>query len=218
MESEERVAVAIVCAMEEESAPFLAELEAAAPIGLLPAHYQGPATFFEGDLHGFRTVIATTGIGITNAAIATTALVGALSPDLVLIAGTTGGLGQETQLNQVMLATTVHYHDTDATAFGYELGQVPRMPVHYKAHASAVDALERAAKNAGIPIQRGAVASGNSFVMANRVREVRERFPQAIAVDMETAAIAQVCWAFDCPSLSVLPMLTEPAMRPWRRC
>lgn len=203
MISGEKVAVAIMCAMEEESAPFMAALESAAPLDLLPAQYRGPATFFEGYLHGFRAVVATTGIGTTNAAVATTALVGSLAPDLVVVAGTAGGLGVETQLNQVMLGTSAYYHDADATTFGYKPGQIPRMPVYYEAQGSAIDALQSAAERAGISVQRGAVTSGNSFVMTDRVAHVREAFPSAIAVDMETAAIAQVCWTFGCPWVAV---------------
>ncbi len=201
--SDHGVDVVIVCAMEKEAKPFLDALESPSALRTLPSRYRGPATFHDGHLHGLATVVVTSGIGTTNAAIATTTVLAHHKPRLVIIAGTAGGLGAGVELDQVMLATSTLYHDADATTFGYVVGQIPRMPPVYEANVEALEIAEKAVLQAGLDVRKGPISSGNSFVMADRVDAIRHSFPQAIAADMETAAVAQVCWSFDCPWISL---------------
>ena len=53
------------------------------------------------------------------------------------------------------------------------------------------------------PIHTGQVSASNSFVTAPQVGPVRAKFPSVVAVDMETAAAAQVCFAFEVPWISL---------------
>ena len=45
--------------------------------------------------------------------------------------------------------------------------------------------------------------AGGSFVTAANVKDMRERFPQAVSTDMESTALAQVCHAASIPFASV---------------
>ena len=127
--------VVIACAMAEEAAPFLEALESDTSIEVpdLPRSFRGPASFRGGILEDHPVVIATTGIGMTNAALAATVVATQLRPRAVIFAGTTGGLGASVHLGDVVVSEYALYHDADATAFGYAPGQIPQMPEKYPA-------------------------------------------------------------------------------------
>ncbi len=199
------ISLIVTCAMEEEADPFLTDLVGAEQVFLLGESYRGPATFHSGSLKGVSTLVVTSGIGLTNAAVAMTAVLSALRPRLVVVAGTTGGLGPQVEINDVIVSSTATYHDADATEFGYAMGQIPRMPQDYTADEEAVTSARNAAGTdlTNSTVQVGPVSSSNSFVMARHVPQVREQFPYVLAVDMETAAVSQVCWEFGVPWVSI---------------
>ncbi len=166
----------IACAMEEESAPFMPALT---------NRKENAANSMEGEIAGKRVLLLTTGIGLTNAAIAATNPGENVTTDLYILAGSCGGLGEQVRVGDVVAGTFAQYSFADATAFGYELGQIPGMPARYQSGH----------KDHTIPADHvGLVLSGNSFVTADIAGAVRANFPLALAVDMETAAAAQVAY------------------------
>ncbi|WP_225872009.1 5'-methylthioadenosine/S-adenosylhomocysteine nucleosidase [Scrofimicrobium canadense] len=184
-----KVDVIIACAMEEEAAPFR---EVTAFSG------SGP---WVGKIGGLDVGLVVSGIGLVNAAMA--AADQHLDTDLYLVAGTCGGLAQQIRVGDVVAGTFASYLHADATAFGYELGQIPGMPARY----------ESTRAQHMIPADHaGLVLSGNSFVTEDNVEQTREDFPLALAVDMETTAVAQVCYrrGWDWLSLRAVSDLCGP--------
>ncbi|WP_099332972.1 5'-methylthioadenosine/adenosylhomocysteine nucleosidase [Actinomyces minihominis] len=206
--------VIIACAMEEEAEPFLTALTAdpTIPVPKLPRGFQGPLTFTAGRLEDHPVIVATTGIGMTNAALAATVVSTALNPRAVVFAGTTGGLGRNVHLGDVVVGDSALYHDADATAFGYSAGQIPQMPETYDADPHLLAHAEAAVRTTGLKFHAGQVSASNSFVTGEQVAPVRSLFPHVVAVDMETAAGAQVCWSFNVPwvSLRAVSDLCDP--------
>lgn len=196
--------IVVACAMDEEAKPFL---NALVPTGqqlvAQPKTFQGPARFASGELFGQPAVVVTTGIGMTNAAMAATMTFLGVRPKAYVLAGTTGGLGNEVNLGHGVIAGSALYHDADASAFGYEPGQIPQMPAKYDADSALLALAQQASLQGDLPIHVGQVSASNSFVTASQVGQVRAQFPEVIAVDMETAAAAQVCFAFDVPWVSL---------------
>ena len=157
-------------------------------------------------------VLVRTGIGLVNAASALSGVLAEVEPEVVLSAGTAGGLARGVSVGDVCLSTTLAYADADATAFGYVRGQVPGMPAVYTAdpgtlaRAMAVGpaALARATPTSGAArLHRGQMLAGNSFVTAANVADTRQTFPEAVSTDMESTALAQVCTSRGLPFLSV---------------
>lgn len=175
--------VLVLCAMKEEAAPFTT---LATPLA-------------------WRVV--TCGIGAVNAAVAATEHILEFAPDLVVSAGSAGGLGIDVRIGDVVVGNSYCYHSADASAFGYERGQIPGMPASYGAADDIVAAARRAAKAAPQPgagrIRVGAIVSGDSFITADNADEVRAAFDTALATDMESAAIAQTCHLLNVPFVSV---------------
>ncbi|WP_062355637.1 5'-methylthioadenosine/S-adenosylhomocysteine nucleosidase [Bacillus kwashiorkori] len=157
--------------------------------------------FTIGTLFNKEVILLKSGIGKVNAAMATSILLERYSPDYIINTGSAGGLNPELKIGDLVISNEVRHHDVDATAFGYEIGQVPQMPPAYQANEYLVNiAMESAKEIAGVQTVIGLIATGDSFMSdANRVRQVGENFTQVQAVEMEAAAIAQVAFQFSTP-------------------
>ncbi len=203
--------------MEMEAAPFLALLtsrEDDAPEVLRIGSEAGRVqTFTLGELDGIEVLLVVSGIGLANAASATARALALVDAPIVIAAGTTGGLAREIEVGDIAAGVASIYGAADATAFGYAPGQVPGMPVDYRSGegiGAALDALEASVEH---PVLRGRVVSSDSFITAPLAEPLRERFPDAIAADMETCAMAEVAWSsgVDWVSLRAVSDLCGPS-------
>ncbi|WP_432358482.1 5'-methylthioadenosine/S-adenosylhomocysteine nucleosidase [Sporosarcina sp. UB5] len=157
--------------------------------------------FIKGKIAQHDIVLVKSGIGKVNAAIATTLLIQRFTPDVVLNTGSAGGFKQSLEVGTVVISDEVRHHDVDATAFGYEIGQVPGMPATYRADETLIRIAKEAVEEIGEHHYAvGLIASGDVFMSdAERVNVVKEQFPSMIAAEMEAAAVAQVCHQFETP-------------------
>ena len=157
-----------------------------------------------GEYAGKNVVLALSGIGKVNAALST-ALVLQHRPDFVINTGSAGGLGSELKVGDVVIGTQTAHHDVDVTAFGYAIGHVPQMPARFESDPALCAAAEKAAAAfEHAAVHRGLIVSGDQFVHSSEsVAEVRRHFPDAQAVEMEAAAIAQSCHRFGVPFVVV---------------
>lgn len=187
------VVAVIVAAMDAELAPFAARCSA---VGA--AVTVGQASLQLGTLEGHQVLLVRSGIGLVNGASAAVSALHRVDPLLVISVGSAGGLAGKVDVGQVVVGSEHTYSAADAVAFGYALGQVPGMPVRYAADASAV---ARASEIAGVVT--GLCASSDTFVAGDRIDAVRAAFPEAVAVEMEATALAQVCHSFGVGFVSV---------------
>ncbi len=130
LQVEEEIIV-VATAMEMEAAPFLRDLAEANTVSL------AGQTWHIGTWNGRKTCVVITGIGLTNAASAA-ARAHLLFGDHLrayICAGTTGGMAQEVNVTDAIVGTQFVYSRADATAFGYEPGQVPGLPAIFSAGA-----------------------------------------------------------------------------------
>jgi adenosylhomocysteine nucleosidase len=171
----------------------------------------GGATLRELTIEDRRVVLVRSGIGLVNAAAAAAVALATHRPQVLVSAGSAGGLGVGVRVGDVVVGSHNVYSGADARAFGYALGQVPGMPATFAAEAALHDAALAAA--AGLPVRElepttvrvlsGGVISGDVFVDGERVAAVRESFPKALATDMESAALAHTAHLYGVPFLSV---------------
>ena len=147
-----------------------------------------------------QVLLVTSGVGLVNAAVATTLALTRCRPGFVLSAGSAGGLHADVQVGDVIAGSTCVFGGADAQMFGYALGQVPGMPASY---AGDPDLLARVQDPAVGRLLRGQITSGDAFIDGASVAGARARFREALATDMESAAIAQTCYLFEVPFLTV---------------
>lgn len=191
--------VGIIGAMEEEVAlikGWMTNLETQSIAG---------CEFYLGQLDGKEVVLLQSGIGKVNAAVSTTLLLSKFAPSKVINIGSAGGYAQSLNVGDVVISDQVCHHDVDVTVFGYSMGQVPGMPATYAAdNALIAEAKAAVARLDLVKAEVGLIGTGDSFMQDPvRVEKVRADFPELLAVEMEAAAVAQVCVKFETPFVVV---------------
>ncbi len=179
--------------------------------------------FTLGRLHGRSVVLGLTGIGKVAAATTATAVMEGFGAQQLLFTGVAGGVGAGVQVGDVVVAQQFLQHDMDVRPL-FPRWQVPG----YAAPTLACDAVlsagllaaaqacvaQAAAWNepllaGSVPrAHAGLVASGDQFIVSAAVSGQITADLQAaghvpLAVEMEGAAIAQVCADYGVPFAAV---------------
>ena len=159
---------------------------------------------FEGKINNTRVALLQSGIGKVAAAIGTTLLIQLTQPDIIINTGSAGGLAPHLNVGDILISTEVRHHDVDVTAFGYEIGQLPSNPAAFQPNQELVELAKKQSAKAGFNVVSGLICSGDAFINGNdKISEIRQNFPDVVAVEMEAAAIAQVCHGFNLPFVIV---------------
>ena len=200
--------LAILSALPEEQQGLEHRLTDPSP----PATHAG-RRFVQGRLHGRPVVLALCGIGKVAAATTATVLAERFGVQGIVFTGVAGGLGEGVQVGDIVVAEACVQHDMDASPlfprfevplYGRALFETdPSLTGHLAqaAHATLQDlpTLVPAAERARFDLQAaqvhcGLLASGDRFVASRQEAALlRAAVPEALAVDMESAAVAQVC-------------------------
>ncbi len=151
--------------------------------------------YIVGQMGGRQVIAGKCGIGKVNAAIGALTLIDTFHPAMVINTGVAGGTGateSPAQILDLVLASEVAYHDVWCGP-GTEPGQAANCPARF---ACPLPAEVRSALGA----KEGLVASGDVFVDSKeQLERILELYPEALAVDMESGAIAQACHLKDVP-------------------
>ncbi|MGC7406742.1 5'-methylthioadenosine/adenosylhomocysteine nucleosidase [Pandoraea pneumonica] len=199
----------IVAALHEEIADLLAEMAPGARV-----EHIGMRDYHVGTLHGRDCVIVLARIGKVAAAATTTALIHRFGVSEIVFTGLAGGLAHGLAVGDIVVADTLVQHDLDASPL-FPRFEVPLLGrATFDTDASLRDALAQAARDwlseemphhvaevvrsdHGMRAPRvhiGQIASGDQFISsAAEVARLREALPLTLAVEMEGAAVAQVC-------------------------
>ncbi len=162
--------------------------------------------FYEGKLKGYPVVIVRSGIGKVNAAMCTQILADTYQVDAIINSGIAGSLNAQIDIGDVVLATDTIEHDMDAVAFGYPIGQVPRMDVlSYEADARLRELAKKACEevNPDVKVFEGRVVSGDQFVSDQKKKDwLIENFA-GLCTEMEGAAIGHAAYLNQIPYLVI---------------
>jgi adenosylhomocysteine nucleosidase len=209
--------VAIVAAMQEELGALLAVMPDERRLRV------AGRDFWVGHLHGQPIVAVLSRIGKVAAATTATVLLERFQARAIVFTGVAGGLAPGVRVGDVVVATKLLQHDLDASPI------FPKYEVPLTGHARfAVDTAiaDSLAAVAGAllrdpvallgrkvvddfglatpKLHRGLVVSGDRFVSTAAESEaLRRDLPEALAVEMEGAAVAQVCHDYGVPFAAV---------------
>ena len=147
-----------------------------------------------------KVILQKSGIATVNAAIQTVEMIRQYKPDVIISSGCAGGNGDDINLQDVVVSSELAYHDVycgkaidDTTVYG----QVQGLPPRFIADPYL---LEKAQQTGAKP---GLIVTGDWFVdTKEKMREIISHFPEAKAVDMESAAIAHTCYLYKVPFIS----------------
>ena len=162
-----------------------------------------------GLLDGRPVLLAESGIGKVNASLTTAALAQAGATSLVFV-GVAGGVGPGIQVGDAVVATSLVQHDVDITVFGHAPGVISGVLAGGVADSGLSDALAAGARALNATVHRGIIASGDQFITSpDRAAAIAQQF-DAMAVEMEGAAVAQVCTRLGLP-FAVLRWISDTA-------
>lgn len=190
--------IGIIGAMEEEVTILKRKLNDMNEINI--AHVK----FYVGTLNHKEVVLTQSGIGKVNASISTTLLIEKFNPEVVINTGSAGALDQTLSIGDILVSNHVLYHDANATAFGYEYGQIPQMPKTYTTDPTLLKKTMHVLEQQQLNGKVGMIVSGDSFIGSSEQRQkIKQQFPEAMAVEMEATAIAQTCYQFKVPFIVI---------------
>lgn len=209
----------VMAAMPEELEALMPRLEGRRTVR------DGGREFHHGRLAGAEVVLVLARIGKVAAATTAALLATRQGAAALVFTGVAGGLHDDTAIGDVVLGQSLMQHDLDVSPL-FPPHEVPytglaRFPgdpgLLAGLEAAARRVLAREAGQAPAPglraprLHRGLVISGDRFIAsAEAGRQLRERHPEALAVEMEGAAVAQVCHDLGLPQ-AVLRSLSDRA-------
>ncbi|QCI23227.1 5'-methylthioadenosine/adenosylhomocysteine nucleosidase [Buchnera aphidicola] len=161
-------------------------------------------TLYIGKLYNINIILIKSGIGKVASSVACTILLNLCKLDLIINIGTAGSLNMELIPGNIVLPNSTCYHDVDLTVFGYSLGQIQNFPKLFLVNNFMMRLAETCIIKSKIKYKTDLIISGDSFISKIESRKIlKKNFPTAIAVDMESTAIAQVCYQFKKPFLII---------------
>lgn len=156
--------------------------------------------FWIGQIGGNTLILTKSGIGKVNAAYGAINLIDNYRPDIVISTGCAGGASTDLEIRDVVVSTQICYHDVWCGQPN-EMGQIQDLPAKYEADTKLVEIAKHLKSNTHIV--PGLIVSGDWFVdNVDKMKSIINTFPDAMAVDMETAALAQICYVYKVPFLS----------------
>lgn len=168
-----------------------------------------PFAYTEGRAGENTVILMQSGIGKVNAAVGAAELILNFSPDCVISTGVAGGIDPGVGVMEVVASSRIVYHDVWCGE-GNAYGQVQGMPAFFEGNATLLEtALGLQSETA---VHGGLICTGDRFITGrDELDRIKERFPEGLAVDMESGAIAQVCHIYGVPFLSFRIISDSPA-------
>lgn len=158
-------------------------------------------------------VLVKSGVGKVNAARATQILIDNFKPDYIVNVGVAGGLNPMLSIGDIVIGETLVQHDFDITAFGHVKGYIPGVGEKIYADDYLVKKIEEAIGNQEEKVykyEKGVIASGDIFCTAIPMRDKIYAKFNAECVEMEGAAIGQVCSLCNVPFVVIRSISDTP--------
>lgn len=175
----------ILCAMKTEAKPFLEALEE------VTVSKYGRLSVCEGLLDGERVLLAYGAIGVEKAAAAARLLIERSTPQCLIMSGTAGGIDNNLEIGDTVVALETVYHDRDnEELFAADDNLIKRCQRGLEEHPPPH------------PVSFGRIATGKDFVKKSQRASIIRRLNPA-GVDMESAAVAEVCKDQGVPFLAI---------------
>ena len=197
--------IGIICAMKIEAEAIIASLSDTR------TETVSGVEFTVGKRYGKEIVVAICGIGKVFAAICTEAMILKFAPELIINSGVAGTLTDRLSIGDIAIAGSLVQHDMDTSPLGDPRGLVSGINrIYFEADAKALDVLKEGAKELGLTLSVGTVASGDRFIASPTDKaDIVSAFCASVC-EMEGAAIAQTCFVNNTP-FAVIRAISDSA-------
>ena len=191
-----KMRIGILCAGDSEVLPF---------INMLDEYIiteKAMLKFYEGKIEGIDIVTLFTGVCKVNAAIATQILIDTYGCNIIINAGTAGGMDDSLEIFDTVISNEVAYYDVDddiLTEFHPWLDSI-----YFKADKRLLNLAKKAISNFNTNhnIVFGKMVTGEKFIEDERRESINIKY-EPLSVDMETASVAHVCYVNKIPFIAI---------------
>ena len=154
--------------------------------------------YVSGTLKSKEVVVAKCGIGKVFAALCTQTMILEYKPEIIINTGVSAGIFGETKIGDVIIGKTVVQYDMDTSPLGDPVGMISGIDLIHIPCSDYVSAkLDNVMSSMSVNHKTGTIATGDKFISdTQQIKKINELFG-AIAFDMESAAIGQVCFVND---------------------
>ena len=191
-------------------------------------HEVGARTYYEGTVHGHEIVLVFSRWGKVAAASVTTTLINLFNVDAIIFMGVAGAVAPELNIGDVVLAKNLIQHDMNAFPL-FPRFEIPLVAKSYfaaeeKLNQLATQAINQALQSAELKklplhqfsittpkLYHGTIASGDQFISSTDITsELSSAINNLLCVDMESAAVAQICDDYQMP-FSIIRVISDKA-------
>ena len=165
--------------------------------------------------NGSQVVVEKCGIGKVNAALGVQRMINEHRPDCIISSGCAGGNGDGVNIKDIVVSSELSYHDVYCGAAidnSTQYGQVQGMPARFQADPYLLSKAKEISHLSPLTshpspltshLHQGLIVTGDWFVdTREKMQSIIDLFPEALAVDMESAAIAHACYINNVPFIS----------------
>ncbi|MBB3222411.1 5'-methylthioadenosine/adenosylhomocysteine nucleosidase [Pseudoduganella umbonata] len=189
----------IISALAEEQEGLIQAMQHA------ERHVHGMREYTVGNLWKVDTVAVLSRIGKVAAAMTATTLVERFGVTHILFTGVAGSADANVRVGDVVIAESLVQHDMDASPlfprFDVPLTGLSHLPSDLGLSSRLAGAASTFLDSEnGATLHRGLIGSGDQFINDGmRLAALKSALPGLLAVEMEGAAVAQVCFELGIP-------------------
>jgi adenosylhomocysteine nucleosidase len=169
-------------------------------------------TFYSGILFGKEVVIIRSGVGKVFSAMICQYLIDKFNIDYVLFSGVGGALNSDLQIGDVLLGVDAVHHDLDVRPLGFKIGEIPYTKYRFFSSDTHLLELAQQAELSDNKIVKGRILTGDQFFTHTELMDRSFLIDElkGDCIEMEGAAVAQVCTVNKIPSL-IIRTITDKA-------
>lgn len=170
-------------------------------------------TFIKGKIEDVEVIVVKSGVGKVNAARTTQILIDKFNVDYIINVGSAGALNPSLDIGDIVIGEKLIQHDFDITAFNHNKGYITGVGDYIYSDEKLIKKLQNIANNLKdktYKITKGVIASGDIFCTEISMKDkIYSKF-NAECVEMEGAAIAQVCYLDKIPFVVIRSISDSP--------
>lgn len=214
--------VGIISAMQEEIQALLHELQE------VTTTEKGMRTYYTGTLFDKKVVLVFSRWGKVASAATTTQLINDFNVKEIIFTGVAGAIHPKLNIGDIVIGKNLYQHDMNAFPF-YEKFEIPILRKKFletNDHGKLLTATnlfldtyhefialeDSQLFDIQLPkVIHGDIASGDQFISSlKKIKKLNKKLPTAICVEMEGAAVAQVCFEYEVP-FSIIRVISDKA-------
>lgn len=166
-----------------------------------------------GKIEQKEIAVVKSGVGKVNAARVTQILIDKLNVKSIINLGSAGALSPLLNIGDIVIGEKLIQHDFDITAFDHDKGYITGVGDYIYSDIELIEKFKKAANNLkekDYKIKTGIIATGDIFCTDIEMKnKIYSKF-DADCVEMEGAAIAQVCYLDNIPFIVIRSISDSP--------